>query len=160
MLREMYQKYKNTILRLHSMIQLHSFRYGINNVFGKIDIVAPERLIIGNNCSFNHGCYINASNNVILGDDVTLSAKSCIVSTGIDYKKWVCGEKRHTSEGSVEIGNHVWIGTNAAILPGVKITGEYVVIAANAVVTHNIEESFCIFAGIPAKKIKRINIDK
>ena len=142
------------------MIQLHSFRYGNNNVFGKIDIVAPKRLIIGNNCSFNHGCYINASNNVILGDDVTLSAKSCIVSTGIDYKKWVHGEKRHISESAVEIGNHVWIGTNATILPGVKITGEYIVIAANAVVTHNIEESFCIFAGIPARKIKRINIDK
>ncbi|NQN84150.1 acyltransferase [Streptococcus suis] len=156
----MYQKYKNTILRFHSMIQLHSFRYGNNNVFGKIDIVAPERLVIGNNCSFNHGCYINASNNVILGDDVTLSAKSCIVSTGIDYKKWACGEKMHTREGAVEIGNHVWIGTNATILPGVKITGEYVVIAANAVVTQNIEESFCIFAGIPARKIKKIKKDE
>lgn len=160
MLKQIYQKYKNIILRFHSMLQLHSFRYGNNNVFGKIDIVAPERLVIGNNCSFNHGCYINASNNVIIGDDVTLSAKSCIVSTGIDYRRWASGEKRHISEGAVEIGNHVWIGTNATILPGVKITGEYVVIAANAVVTHNIEDSFCIFAGIPAKKIKKINIDE
>lgn len=156
-LKMVYHIYRNGRLRLHSMVQLHSVKRGNNNnVFGEIDLVAPQKIVIGDNCSFNHGCYINASNGVILGDDVTLSAKSCIVSTGIDYKKWADGEKGHIVNGTVTIGNHVWIGANAIILPGISITGEYVVIAANAVVTQNINESYCIFAGTPAKKIKKI----
>ena len=84
-----YQMYRDGILRLHSFIQLHAVKTGKNdNVFGKINIVERKKLEVGDNCSFNHGCYINASNGVTLGDDVTLSAGACIVSTGIDYEKW------------------------------------------------------------------------
>lgn len=38
-----------------------------------------------------------------------------------------------------------------------SILGEYVVIAAGSVVTKNIDESFCIYAGNPARKIKEIH---
>ena len=52
----------------------------------------------------------------------------------------------------VVIGNDVWVGANAIILPGVTI-GDGAVIAAGAVVTHNVE-SYAIVAGVPAKVIK------
>lgn len=58
----------------------------------------------------------------------------------------------------VKIGNDVWIGANAIILPGVKI-GDGVIIAAGAVVTKNIEP-YAVVGGIPAKIIKyRFNAD-
>ena len=149
--------YRDVLLRIRSKVQLHDVKTGDNdNVFGKIVIVCRNKLAVGDNCTFNHNCYINASNGVSIGNDVTLSAGACIVSTGIDCENWVRGEKKHINDGKIVIGDHVWIGANATILPGISITGEYVVIAANAVVTHNIEESRCIYAGIPAKKIKYI----
>lgn len=155
--RWLYKKYREIILRLHSMVQLHDVRTGNNNnVFGKVVIICRKKLAMGDNCTLNHSCYINASNGVSIGDDVTLSAGACIVSTGIDCEKWVRGEKRHITDGKIVIGDHVWIGANATILPGISITGEYVVIAANAVVTHSIEENRCIYAGVPARKIKHI----
>ncbi len=52
----------------------------------------------------------------------------------------------------VEIGNDVWIGANAILLPGVKI-GDGAVVAAGAVVTKEVEP-YAIVGGIPAKIIK------
>lgn len=53
--------------------------------------------------------------------------------------------------GQIKIGNNVFIGNEAVILPGVTI-GDNCVIGARAVVTKNIENN-SVVAGIPAKKI-------
>jgi acetyltransferase-like isoleucine patch superfamily enzyme len=55
---------------------------------------------------------------------------------------------------SVEIGNNVWIGAGARILPGVHI-GDNAVVGAGAVVTKNVEAN-TVVAGVPAKYIKNI----
>lgn len=52
----------------------------------------------------------------------------------------------------IVIGNDVWIGANVVVLPGVKI-GDGAVVAAGAVVTHDIE-SYAIVGGVPAKLIR------
>ena len=143
---------------IHNSVQLIRVDKGIgNNVFGKISIINPRNLKIGNGCSFNHYVYINAFCPIVLGDDVTVSAGAKIISTGIDYLSWKNGKKRHNDNGNIYIGSHVWIGAGAQILSGVKITGEYVVIAAGAIVDKDIEESNCIVAGVPAKIIKSFN---
>lgn len=51
----------------------------------------------------------------------------------------------------VRIGDYVWVGTRAIILPGVTI-GRGAVIAAGAVVTRDVDE-YTIVGGVPAKKI-------
>ena len=59
----------------------------------------------------------------------------------------------------IEIGNDVWIGMNALIMPGLKI-GNGVTIAANSVVTKDIED-YAIVGGSPAKLIRyKHNIDQ
>ena len=60
------------------------------------------------------------------------------------------------SKGPVVIGNNVWLGEKSSIMPGVKI-GNGVVVAANAVVTHDVPDN-CIVAGVPAKIIKQIKL--
>lgn len=55
--------------------------------------------------------------------------------------------------GSVKIGNDVWIGAGAVILDDVTI-GDGAVIAANSVVTINVEP-YNIVGGTPAKFIKK-----
>lgn len=152
---------KNTLLSIrqsvHNKGQLKRIKsVGKNvNVFGNVNIIYPRNITIGDNCSLNHGAYINAFSPIHLGDDVTISAGAKIIATGIDYLSWANGEKKHLEHCSISIGNHVWIGANAQILAGVNITGEHVVVAAGAIVTRDIVESRCIVAGCPAKIIKR-----
>lgn len=52
----------------------------------------------------------------------------------------------------VVIGNHVWIGANASVLKGVRIN-DGAIIGTGSIVTTSIENN-CIYAGIPAKKVK------
>ena len=142
--------------KLNNFIQLRwTKRRGTTNVFGRIVIINPKNIILGNGCSINHGAYLNAFNPIHIGDDVTISAGAKLISTGIDYKRWMRGKKQHTSGKGIWIGDHVWIGANAIILENVSITGEYVIIAANAVVNKSIHESFVLVGGCPATIIKR-----
>ena len=57
----------------------------------------------------------------------------------------------------VVIGNDVWIGGNVTILPGITI-GNNVVVAAGAVVTHDVPDNTLV-GGVPARKIKDIEDD-
>lgn len=55
----------------------------------------------------------------------------------------------------IKIGNDVWIGGNASILPGVVI-GNNVIVAAGAVVTRNVPDNSMV-AGVPARIIKNLD---
>lgn len=55
--------------------------------------------------------------------------------------------------GDTVVGNDVWIGTEAMIMPGVRI-GDGAVIAARAVVTADVEP-YAVVAGMPARQLRR-----
>lgn len=127
-------------------------------LIGNPEISYHNKLKIGNRCRINSNVYLNARSGIEIGDDVTLSNGVKILSTGYDLDQWMLtGQKIHTENTPVKIGNHCWIGTNAIILPGVEITGEFVVIGAGAVVTKSITESNVLVAGNPATIIKHYN---
>lgn len=54
----------------------------------------------------------------------------------------------------IVIGNNVWIGAGAIVLPGVTI-GDNAVVGAGSVVTKNVEAN-TVVAGDPAKPIKSV----
>lgn len=56
--------------------------------------------------------------------------------------------RRMSKLAQIKIGNNVYIGQNAMIMPGVEI-GDNVVIGAGAIVTHNIPDNV-VAVGIPA----------
>lgn len=56
-------------------------------------------------------------------------------------------------KGDTVIGNDVWIGQNATILPGVHI-GDGAIIGANSVVGNNVDP-YTIIAGNPAKPVRK-----
>ncbi|MDG3062539.1 sugar O-acetyltransferase [Lacticaseibacillus casei] len=63
--------------------------------------------------------------------------------------------RERIGEGSpITIGNNVWIGGGAVVLPGVSI-GDNTVIGANATVTHSFGANLVV-AGNPARVIKQI----
>jgi acetyltransferase-like isoleucine patch superfamily enzyme len=54
----------------------------------------------------------------------------------------------------VVIEDDVWLGTNAVVLPGVRV-GRGAIVAAGAVVTNDVEP-FTVVAGVPARVIRRL----
>lgn len=125
--------------------------------FGPFYLVNPQNISIGKNVYINHGVYLNGKNPITIGDYVTLSAGASIVPVGKDLNKFSKGEYGHKNEEGILIGNHVWVGCNASIIGSVKITGKYVVIGAGAVVNKDITEDYTVWAGVPAKIVKKIN---
>lgn len=65
---------------------------------------------------------------------------------------FVMSNKKDGEYGGVEVGNDVWIGSNAIILPGIHI-GNGAVVGAGAVVTKNVAP-YEIVGGVPARHIK------
>ncbi len=61
--------------------------------------------------------------------------------------------KTYPTKGDTVIGNDVWIGYNAVIMPGVQI-GDGAVIASNSTVTKDVAP-YTIVGGNPAKEIRR-----
>ncbi|NPA51298.1 MAG: acyltransferase [Aquificae bacterium] len=117
----------------------------------------PERIYIGDNSTI--GAYnvlwagkekavIKIGKNVMTGPYVKIFA----FNHGIELSDTPMIEQP-VVEKDVIIGNDVWIGAGAIILPGCKI-GDGVVIAAGAVVTKDIPSNV-IVGGIPAKIIKK-----
>ncbi len=93
-------------------------------------------------------CYIQGTNGIIFGSNVRIASGCKIISANHnfdDYDKIV--ECR-----PIVIGNNVWIGTNAVVLPGVHI-GENVIIGAGSVVTKDIPEN-SIAVGSPCRVIE------
>ncbi len=104
-------------------------------------------VFINYNCTFLDGGYISIGDHVKMGPNVQIYTPN----HPIDYE-----ERRKPQETSyhVTIGDDVWIGGNATILPGVSI-GARSIIGAGSVVTHDIP-SDCIAVGNPCKVIKQI----
>jgi maltose O-acetyltransferase len=61
-------------------------------------------------------------------------------------------------KGPVILGDNVFIGFAAKILPNVKL-GEWTIVGAGSVVTKSYPDGFVMIAGNPAKVIKRYDHD-
>lgn len=104
---------------------------------------------IGINCKVDAPCKIGSD--VMMGPEVIILTKNHNFSR-LDIPMRLQGS---TEVMQVIIGDDVWIGTRAIIMPGV-IIGKGAIIAAGAIVTHNIPE-YAIVGGVPAKVIKYRN---
>ncbi len=71
---------------------------------------------------------------------------------GAGWEKAMDG-KSYPTKGNTVVGNDVWIGHNATIMPGVHI-GDGAVIATNATVTKDVAP-YTIVGGNPATEIKK-----
>ena len=101
---------------------------------------------IGINAKIYGTCYIGKY--VMMGTDVTIITRN----HRFDRTDIPMMEQGFEEERPVYIGNDVWIGDRALILPGVHI-GDGSIIAAGAVVTKDVPP-YSIVAGVPARKIR------
>lgn len=123
------------------------WRYILSNknitVFGPITIINPTNLNLGKNVSFNDYCYINCTDKVIIGNNVSISSGAKILTTSLEPTSDSLKRKVHINK-PVTINDNVQIGANSVLLPGITI-GSNVIIAAGAVVTKNISSNTIYF---------------
>jgi maltose O-acetyltransferase len=99
----------------------------------------------GFRCGVPHGVEVIIGKNCAVGPRVS-------IETVNHNLLWSETEKWGVKAASVKIGDRVWIGSGAIILPGV-IIGNDSVIAAGSVVTKSFPEK-SIVGGVPAKLIR------
>lgn len=113
-----------------------------------------RKVSLGDRNAINFGCLFDGRKYEIrIGNDVSIGPEATILTLGHDPQS-VSFEDRG---GDVTIGDRVWIGYRALVMPGVTI-GEGAVVAAGAVVTKDVE-AFAIVAGVPARPIGTRNPD-
>lgn len=120
-----------------------------------VTIIYPEYLHLGDNCRINRNSFIHAQGRIFLGNNVTISGTARIISTSYSMDDWIENsvKKEHISKPII-IGDNCWICAGATVLSGVKIA-RGVIVAANSLVNHDIQEEYVLVAGIPAKVVKK-----
>lgn len=114
-----------------------------------------DKLIIGKFCMLACGVefIMNGAHHVI---DAISAYPFAIFGQGWET---AMKDKHYPFKGDTEIGNDVWIGYKAVIMPGVKI-GDGAIIAAYSLVTHDVAP-YSIVGGHPATLIrKRFSADR
>jgi len=135
--------------------------YGKNVKFFPLNSTFSYSTIeIGNNVFIGDRAYFLATNSSIkIGDKVMFGPNVTI--RGGNHSSHIPGkymfdyldsDKLPLDDQPVIIESDVWVGTNVTILKGVTI-GTGSIIAAGSVVTKNVDP-YCIYGGVPAKKIK------
>ncbi len=167
--------YKNSLLHLYFQVKIKNnskkeknIIIGDNcNISCSITTNLDGKINIGNFVYMNSGCSLNISNKLFIGNNVLFGPNVKIWDSSNHplnaYERYeqtikIPNQKSlnsfHIGGGNITIKDNVWIGMDVLILGNVTI-GENAVIAARSVVTKNIEAN-CLYAGIPAKKIKEI----
>lgn len=117
-------------------------------------------LKICDNVSITTNSYISCANRIEIGAGALLGENSFVTDNyhghnTMDEINIPPADRKLYIKGPVRIGKNVWLGRNVCVMPNVTI-GDYAVIGANSVVTHDIP-AYAIAAGCPAKVIKTIN---
>ena len=108
-----------------------------------------DKLIIGKFCMIASGAQfiMNGGNHLI---ESISSYPFAVFGNG--WENAMEG-KTYPSKGNTVIGNDVWIGHNAVIMPGVQV-GDGAIIGSHSVVTKNVTP-YSIIGGNPAREIRK-----
>ena len=119
---------------------------------------------IGNNVLIGMNCIFVDNNRITIGDNVMIASgvQICTATHPVEsenriVRNWSPKMQRnwfHTLSKEVNIGNNVWIGANATVLPGVTI-GDNVTIGAGSLVNKDIPSN-SLAIGVPCKVVKKM----
>jgi len=161
-------------VRVLAPLYQHRGKHSVIHRSVRMDTPPYRQFRLGDNSVVeSFACINNAVGDVIIGDHTRIGLHNTIIgpvtigshvnlAQGItvtalnhnfeDTNKRI--DEQGVSTTPVTIGDDVWIGANAVILPGVHI-GNHCVVAAGAVVTKNVP-AHSLVAGVPAKIIKQL----
>ncbi|MGA2209564.1 MAG: DapH/DapD/GlmU-related protein [Acidimicrobiales bacterium] len=113
--------------------------YGLNITIGRT-------VFIGYECAFTGHAAID------IADEVMIAHKVNLITAGHPVEP--DQRREYITAEPIKIDTNVWIGAAATVLPGVHI-GEGAVVAAGAVVTHDVPPA-TVVAGVPATVIRKL----
>jgi acetyltransferase-like isoleucine patch superfamily enzyme len=110
-----------------------------------------KRLRVGNNCRFEPDCVLELSDELTIGNDVTLEPGVMILTSTheLDFPTHRAGK---LVLNPVVIGDGAWLRARSIVLPGVTI-GAGAIVEAGAVVNKNVEPNTRV-GGTPASKLE------
>ena len=113
-----------------------------------VKITGPQYVSIGKGVSLNEYVIIQSCGGaeIVIGDNVCFSYGAYALTGGL-----ALADRGNHVVAPIHIGDSVWVGARAIILPGTKI-GAGTVIAAGAVVTRDVRAGATV-AGVPAREI-------
>jgi len=116
--------------------------------------LSKDSLIIGKFVQIAHGVrFITSSANHKMSGFSTYPFNTFMMTPQTTSEDITAMFEDTQNRGDTLVGNDVWIGMNAVIMPGVKI-GDGAIIGANSVVTKNVEP-YTVVGGNPATIIKK-----
>lgn len=107
----------------------------------------PKNIVIGADSIIGDHAFLDGRDKIVIGNHTDIASQILIYNSQHN----IGSEEFEATTGPVEVGDYVFIGPRAIILPGVKI-GRGAVVGAGAVVTKDVPE-FTIVGGVPAKVI-------
>ena len=111
-----------------------------------------KHITIGVNTFVNYNCVFNDYGPITIGDNVLIGFNVMLITSTHPTDPQDRLQERNDGIGRIVIGNNVWIGAGAMVLPGVTI-GDDSVIGAGSVVTRDIPASV-IAVGNPCRVIR------
>jgi len=153
---------------------VHAFRmlnhYNITHVtprramtIGRDPAISPTaqfanaaRITLGAHAHIGSGCILWAGpgqGRITAGDNLLLGPNVLITAANYRFRDGSPVTSQPMQEQSISIGDDVWIGAGAIILPGAQI-GDGAIIAAGAVVRAPVEAK-SVVAGTPARMVGR-----
>ena len=161
-------------VRLLAPFYQHRGKHSVIHRSARMDTPPYRKFSLGDYSVIeSFACINNAVGDVVIGDHTRIGLHNTVIGPvkighHVNLAQWVTvtalnhifkdANKRIDEQGistaPVTIGDDIWIGANAVILPGVTI-GNHSVVAAGAVVTKDVPPR-SLLAGVPAKEIKQI----
>ena len=111
----------------------------------------PRNIIIGKDSIVGERALLDGRAKLVIGDHVDIASEVMIYNSQHNVDSEHFAAEEGVEENPVIIGDYIFIGPRAIILPGVHI-GTGSVVGAGAVVTKDVPE-FAIVGGVPAKVI-------
>jgi maltose O-acetyltransferase len=137
------------------LLSLMGARFGPGTVIRGGGYIYGGALTTGEQCQINRNCYFDFTAPIQLGNQVVIGHGVTLITARHELGDTKRRASRAVTGLPIQIGDGVWIGANATVLPGIAIASG-AVIAAGAVVTRNVP-AHTLVAGAPAKAVKSLS---
>lgn len=111
-----------------------------------------KNIHIGKQVFINMGCKFQDQGGIFIEDGALIGHNVVLATLNHAMRPERRGDML---PAPIHIGKRVWIGSNAAVLPGVTI-GDGAIVAAGAVVTRDVPEN-TIVGGVPARVLRHLS---
>ncbi|WP_431160383.1 CatB-related O-acetyltransferase [Flagellimonas beolgyonensis] len=157
-----------TVVHLNQVIDHPRIQIGDFSYFGHFEVLdnyasflapylfplSPEKLVMGKFCQIAHGVrFITSSANHFMGGFSTYPFNNFMMTSETTMEEIQAMFQVSEVKGDTVIGNDVWIGMEAVIMPGVTI-GDGAIIGSRSVVVKDVPP-YTIVGGNPAQPIKK-----